>query len=32
MDMEFFPEPFDVKEANRICEKCRWCYVTENKD
>ena len=32
MDMELFPEPFDVKEANRICEKCRWCHVAENED
>lgn len=28
-DMEFAPEPFDLKEAERICEKCRWCYVNE---
>lgn len=31
MDMELFPEPFDVKNANEICEKCRWCYVKEWK-
>ncbi len=29
MDMELFPEPFDVKRANEACEKCRWCYVNE---
>lgn len=28
-DMEFAPEPFDVAEADRVCEKCRWCYVKE---
>ena len=29
MDMELFPEPFSISEAEKICEKCRWCYVNE---
>lgn len=28
-DMEFAPEPFELTDAERICEKCRWCYVNE---
>jgi len=30
MDMELLPEPFDLIDAQRICEKGRWCYVNEN--
>nr|DAP82312.1 MAG TPA: hypothetical protein [Caudoviricetes sp.] len=29
MDMELFPEPFDLDDAKKICGKCRWCNVTE---
>lgn len=29
MDMELFPEPFDLDDAKKICDKCRWCNVTE---
>ncbi len=28
-DMEFASEPFELADADRICEKCRWCYVNE---
>lgn len=31
MDMELFPEPFDLEKAEEICEKCRWCYVNETR-
>lgn len=27
MDMELFPEPFDLNEANTACEKCQWYNV-----
>lgn len=29
MDMDLLPEPFDLKNADEICEKCRWHYVSE---
>ena len=29
MDLELFPGPIDVKKADEVCEKCRWCYVNE---
>lgn len=31
MDMELFPEPFDVKMADKVCEKCRWFYVGKDE-
>ena len=31
MDMELFSESFDLKEAERVCEKCRWCYVNDEE-
>lgn len=27
MDMELFPEPFDVEKADKVCEECKWCYA-----
>ena len=29
MDMEFAVEKFDIAEANRICEECKW-FIIEN--
>ncbi|MFQ7754593.1 MAG: hypothetical protein ACLRH1_11715 [Acutalibacteraceae bacterium] len=29
MDMELFPEPFDLSAADAACEKCRWYRVNE---
>lgn len=29
MDMELFPESFDIDKANSVCEQCRWCYLNE---
>ena len=31
MDMELFAESFDLEEAEKICEECRWCYVNEDE-
>lgn len=29
MDMELFSEPFDLKQANKACEECKWCIVKD---
>ena len=29
MDMKLLPEPIDLNKAEKICEKCRWYYVTD---
>lgn len=31
MDADFFPDKFDIEEANTICEKCKWYQVDENE-
>lgn len=31
MDMELFPEPFDLSAADAACEKCRWYRVNEQE-
>ncbi|MEG1396093.1 MAG: hypothetical protein RSC82_03860, partial [Oscillospiraceae bacterium] len=30
MDKELFPEPFDLKKAEKVCEQCRWHYVNND--
>ena len=27
MDMELFPEKFNLTDAKRICEKCKWYII-----
>lgn len=31
MDMELLPFEFSLDEANKVCEECRWCYVSEEE-
>lgn len=32
MDMKLAYEAFEVKKADELCEKCRWCIVYEWPD
>lgn len=31
MDMELAIEPFELKDANEICEKCKWYIVGDDE-